>query len=84
MLNRPAIWQTFSQILISTRCLYGCICSTVNRSGLPATGRKSLNWKECKKGLTRMLPGLEGLSLDRLCIFSLESRRLGGDLIEVS
>ena len=40
-----------------------------------------------QKKFTRMLPGLDGLSykerLDRLGLFSLERRRLRGDLIEV-
>jgi len=40
-----------------------------------------------QKIFTRMLPGLDGLSykerLDRLGLFSLEHRRLRGDLIEV-
>ena len=40
-----------------------------------------------QKRFTRMLPGFDGLSykerLDRLGLFSLECRRLRGDLIEV-
>jgi len=53
-------------------------------------GRQSLEFKELlhmQRRLTRMLPGLGGLSyeerLERLGMFSLERRRLWGDLIEV-
>ena len=40
-----------------------------------------------QKRFTRMLPGMEGMSceerLEKLCLFSLEQRRLRDDLIEV-
>jgi len=45
-------------------------------------------WKELQRMFTRMLPGLEGVGyeerLDKLGLFSLERRRLRGDLIEVN
>eukprot|EP00061_Rhincodon_typus_P012377 g38072.t1 len=46
-----------------------------------------INLERVQKRFPRMLPGMEDLSykerLDRLGLFSLEHRRLRGDLIEV-
>ena len=53
----------------------------------PYYRKDTIKLERAQKRLTRMLLGLDGLSykerLDRLGLFSLERRRLRGDLIEV-
>ena len=53
----------------------------------PYYGKDIIKLERVQKRFTRMLPGLDGLSykerLDRLGLFSLQRRRLRGDLIEV-
>ena len=54
---------------------------------LPYYRKDIIKLERAQKRFTRMLPGLDGLSykerLDRLGLFSLECRRLRGDLIEI-
>eukprot|EP00061_Rhincodon_typus_P005792 g25737.t1 len=54
---------------------------------LPSYRKDIIKLERVERGFTRMLLGMEGFNykekLDRLGLFSLESRRLRGDLIEV-
>ena len=76
----------------------GCLVEVVQDIGKATLGILAQFWspyfrkdiiklERVQKRFTRMLPGLDGLSykerLDKLGLFSLERRRLRGDLIEV-